>query len=142
MKKTGIIALVLAMVLVLGACAPAAPKTQESKEEPKTQQKAEDQKSEQKAEDQKSKEKGEVKQDAAEKLELTLEELAKYNGKDGQKAYIAVDGVIYDVTEHPAWKNGGHNGFEAGQDLTEAIRTKSPHGVSKLDGLTAVGSLK
>ena len=29
---------------------------------------------------------------AKEELVLTLEELAKYNGKDGQPAYIAVDG--------------------------------------------------
>lgn len=32
-------------------------------------------------------------------LELTLEELAAYDGKDGNPAYIAVDGVIYDVTD-------------------------------------------
>lgn len=72
--------------------------------------------------------------------EFTLEELATYNGKDGTKAYIAVDGVVYDVTDVSAWKNGGHNGYEAGQDLTEAIK-KAPHGTSKLDGLTIVGTL-
>ena len=74
-------------------------------------------------------------------LVLTLEELAKYNGKDGQPAYVAVDGVIYDVSDKPAWKNGEHNGYSAGQDLTEIIKTKSPHGVSKLSGLPVVGKL-
>ncbi len=74
-------------------------------------------------------------------LELTLEELAKYNGQDGNPAYIAVDGVIYDVTDSPAWTNGGHNGFEAGQDLTDAIKNQSPHGVSMLEGLPVVGKL-
>jgi predicted heme/steroid binding protein len=74
-------------------------------------------------------------------LVLTLEELAKYNGKDGQPAYVAVDGVIYDVSNKPAWKNGEHNGYSAGQDLTEIIKTKSPHGVSKLSGLPVVGKL-
>lgn len=74
-------------------------------------------------------------------LVLTLEELAKYNGKDGQPAYVAVDGVIYDVSDKPAWKDGEHNGYSAGQDLTEIIKTKSPHGVSKLSGLPVVGKL-
>ena len=74
-------------------------------------------------------------------LVLTLDELAQYNGKDGNPAYIAVDGVIYDVTDVPQWKNGEHNGFSAGNDLTEEIKTISPHGVSKLVGLPVVGKL-
>lgn len=76
------------------------------------------------------------------KLELTVEELAQYNGKDGNPAYIAVDGVIYDVSDVPQWKDGEHNGFSAGNDLTEEIKTISPHGVSKLKGLPVVGALK
>ena len=75
-------------------------------------------------------------------LELTLEELAKFNGKDGQRAFIAVDGIIYDVTDSRAWKDGMHNGFEAGKDLTEEIKTVSPHGIGKLEGITQVGKLK
>lgn len=73
---------------------------------------------------------------------LTLEELARFNGKDGQRAFIAVDGIIYDVTDSRAWKDGMHNGFEAGKDLTEEIKTKSPHGIGKLEGITQVGKLK
>lgn len=73
---------------------------------------------------------------------FTLEELSAFNGKNGQLAYIAVDGIVYDVTDLPAWKDGGHNGFEAGQDLTEAIKSQSPHGVSKLETLPIVGRLK
>lgn len=74
-------------------------------------------------------------------LELTLAELAKYNGKDGQPAYVAVDGVIYDVSAYPKWKNGDHNGYSAGNDLTEIIKNKSPHGVAKLKGVPVVGKL-
>jgi predicted heme/steroid binding protein len=77
----------------------------------------------------------------AAQLELTVAELAQYDGKDGQSAYIAIDGVIYDVTNVPQWKNGEHNGFAAGNDLTEEIKTISPHGVSKLKGLPVVGKL-
>ena len=78
---------------------------------------------------------------AGEELTLTLEQLAAYNGQNGQPAYIAVDGVIYDVTNVPEWKNGLHNGFTAGLDLTEAIKNTSPHGVSKLSSVPAVGKL-
>ena len=74
-------------------------------------------------------------------LELTLEELAKFNRKDGNPAYVAVDGIIYDVSASPAWKNGGHNGFEAGKDLTNEIKTISPHGVVKLENVPEVGRI-
>ncbi len=72
---------------------------------------------------------------------FTTEELAQYNGKDGQPAYVAVEGVVYDVTDVPQWANGDHNGYEAGQDLTDAIENISPHGTSVLDGLPVVGTL-
>ena len=74
-------------------------------------------------------------------LELTLAELAQYNGKNGQPAYVAVDGVIYDVSGYAKWKNGEHNGYSAGQDLTDIIKNKSPHGVAKLNGVRIVGKL-
>jgi predicted heme/steroid binding protein len=74
-------------------------------------------------------------------LVLTLDQLFLYNGKNGQPAYVAVDGVIYDVTKVPQWKNGDHHGFTAGNDLTVEIKTVSPHGLSKLVGLPVVGTL-
>ena len=81
-------------------------------------------------------------QTAGSELQLTLEELSQYTGQNGKPAYIAVDGVIYDVTNVPQWKNGGHNGFSAGKDLTKEIKTVSPHGISKLNGVPALGKLK
>lgn len=72
---------------------------------------------------------------------FTLEELASYDGQNGNEAYVAVDGVVYDVTDVPAWTGGEHNNNYAGQDLTEAIK-KAPHGTSKLKGLTVVGTLE
>ncbi len=73
---------------------------------------------------------------------FTEEELSQYNGKDGNPAYVAVDGVVYDFTELELWVNGEHNGFEAGQDLTEEIKEISPHGLSVLDRATVVGALE
>ena len=73
---------------------------------------------------------------------FTLDELKKYNGKDGNPVYVAVDGVVYDFTDLKSWKNGEHNGFEAGNDLTEAIKNKSPHGTSVLKKAKVVGKLQ
>ena len=74
-------------------------------------------------------------------LELTVDELAAYNGKDGKPAYVAVKGVIYDVTNVPAWKDGVHKGNTAGMDVTDLI-ANAPHGESVTTNLTAVGKLK
>lgn len=74
-------------------------------------------------------------------MELTLEELKQYDGKNGNPAYVAVDGIIYDMTNVAAWKNGDHNGYSAGNDLTDIIKNKSPHGVKNLEGVPIVGKI-
>jgi predicted heme/steroid binding protein len=75
-------------------------------------------------------------------LELTLAELAKFDGADGKPAYVAVDGVIYDMSKVKAWKKGRHHGNIAGKDLTEVIKKKSPHGLKVLKKLPVAGKLK
>lgn len=77
-----------------------------------------------------------------EPIELTLEELAHFNGKDGMRAFVAVDGIIYDMTDSPAWKDGEHNGNLAGKDLTKEIKEDSPHGIGKLENVVEVGKIK
>lgn len=72
---------------------------------------------------------------------FTREELAKFNGQNGQPAYVAVAGTVYDVSASPAWKDGKHNGHEAGVDLTDALLNQSPHGDKVLKGLPVVGKL-
>lgn len=58
---------------------------------------------------------------------MTLEELQLYNGKNGAKALVAVNGKIYDVTESSHWLRGSHEGVhQAGQDLTEELK-RAPH---------------
>ncbi len=53
---------------------------------------------------------------------FTLEELAKFNGKNGNPAYIAVDGIVYDVTFEATWAAGRHFGLEAGNDLSNEFK--------------------
>lgn len=77
---------------------------------------------------------------AKEKL-FTKEDLAQFDGKSGRKAYIAVDGVVYDVTGQKSWKNGRHKmGIKAGTDASNKIGS-SPHGKGVLKRLPVVGKL-
>lgn len=72
---------------------------------------------------------------------FTLDELAQYDGQDGRPAYIAVDGVVYDVTDVPPWSGGMHFGFDAGADVTEALQSAAPHGAGQLSQAEVVGVL-
>jgi predicted heme/steroid binding protein len=74
----------------------------------------------------------------------TLEELAQYDGKDGNNCLVAVDGEVYLIEGFALWEMGEHipSGGRArcGLDLTEVI-DESPHGRSKLQLLEKVGTL-
>jgi predicted heme/steroid binding protein len=50
--------------------------------------------------------------------QFTAATLAEYDGRDGHPAYIAVDGLVYDVSNHKSWTNGEHHDFDAGKDLS------------------------
>lgn len=68
-------------------------------------------------------------------------ELATYTGRNGQPAYVAVGGVVYDVTNNKAWALATHFGLQAGRDLTAEFA--SCHGAQQwiLGTLTPVGRL-
>lgn len=70
------------------------------------------------------------------------EELAKYNGKKGAPAYVAYDGLVYDVSDSLLWTDGDHLVFhKAGQDLTDSFE-HAPHGADLLDKFPVVGSFE
>lgn len=50
---------------------------------------------------------------------ITQQELASATGRAGNPAYVAVNGTVYDVTNHAGWSLGTHFGLPAGRDLTK-----------------------
>ena len=70
---------------------------------------------------------------------LTLAQLAQYDGKDGRPGYV--DSVIYDVSNSLAWQNGEHHGNLAGHDVSKSIHEDSPRGTKNLAKLPVVGKI-
>lgn len=70
---------------------------------------------------------------------FTEEELAEFDGQNGQPAYVAVDGVVYDVSSFGAWEGGEHNGVKAGTDASDAFSDDSPHDEELLEDLPIAG---
>jgi predicted heme/steroid binding protein/uncharacterized membrane protein len=75
-------------------------------------------------------------------MELSLEELAQKDGKEGRPVYIAYDGRIYDVSRSNLWKTGSHmKRHPSGRDLTTDIGG-APHGPEVLDRYPQVGTIR
>lgn len=72
-----------------------------------------------------------VPESTTEQRTFTPEELKAYNGEGNQPAYVAVNGVVYDVSRRIGWAGGTHFGLYAGNDLTSQFM--ACHG-----GITAI----
>ncbi|BCS55370.1 hypothetical protein GSbR_38940 [Geobacter sp. SVR] len=73
--------------------------------------------------------------------DMSAEELALCDGKEGRPALFAHQGTIYDASASRFWKQGSHMGrHQAGGDLTEAL-SQAPHNADLLAALPAVGRL-
>lgn len=73
--------------------------------------------------------------------EFTIEELATYNGKNGAPAYIAVNDIVYDMSNIAAWSAATHFGLKAGNDLTKEFNSCHPGSEAILSTLPTVGIL-
>ena len=76
---------------------------------------------------------------------FTIEELAQFDGKEGRFAYVAVDGVVYDVTGSRIWPEGVHGrcsfGASAGRDLSDVIGQAPANMRALLEQMPVVGRL-
>ncbi|MBN2168812.1 MAG: cytochrome B5 [Actinobacteria bacterium] len=73
---------------------------------------------------------------------ITSEQLQENDGSGGKPAWVAVDGIIYDVTESKRWVVGGHMGLhDAGKDLTRMLRF-APHGREMLERFKVIGEFE
>ena len=74
-------------------------------------------------------------------LEITLDDLAKYNGRSGAPASIAFQGKVYDVSRSFLWQQGRHQVVHtAGKDLTSELEA-APHTAAMLERAPIVGTL-
>lgn len=76
---------------------------------------------------------------------FTRAELAKNNGQNGNPAYVAVDGYVYDVTGAPHFVGGLHSvcdeDSKAGQDLSDEMSEAPPNMRQMLQAYPIVGSM-
>lgn len=49
---------------------------------------------------------------------FTSKDLSGFDGMNGNPAYVAINGIVYDVTDNAAWAAATHFGLRAGKDLT------------------------
>lgn len=63
---------------------------------------------------------------------FTAEELKNYSGRNGQPVYVAVDGIVYDLSRVKPWKTGRHMKMhDAGTDQSRAIHELAPQSIHK-----------
>jgi predicted heme/steroid binding protein/uncharacterized membrane protein len=74
--------------------------------------------------------------------EFTADELARFNGKEGNPVYVAFQGKVYDLSGSRLWLTGTHmKRHPSGRDLAAEI-TAAPHGPDVLDRFLQVGVLR
>ncbi len=79
--------------------------------------------------------------DLSGKDRFTLDELEGFDGIEGNKALVAANDKVYDVSSSHMWKGGVHvRRHKAGHDLTEYL-DDAPHGPEVLDRCEIVGDL-
>ena len=68
-------------------------------------------------------------------------QLALRNGTDKEEIWVALNGVIYDVSASRLWKNGKHYEHWAGQDLSDELKD-APQTEKVFEKFEIVGKLR
>lgn len=69
---------------------------------------------------------------------FTTDELRAFDGHNGAAEYIAVNGLVYDITEVQLLRGGKHHGVTAGKDVSDIF----VHNKNILNRLRTVGTLE
>ncbi|ORY59455.1 cytochrome b5-like heme/steroid binding domain-containing protein [Pseudomassariella vexata] len=56
---------------------------------------------------------------------ISVDELSKADGSDGQKCYVAIKGKVYDVSGNKSYQPGGSYHVFAGKDASRALAKSS-----------------
>jgi predicted heme/steroid binding protein len=67
--------------------------------------------------------------------------VALRNGQDKPEIWVALHGLIYDVTRSRLWRDGKHYEHWAGQDLTDELKD-APHDSKVFEKFKVIGKLK
>lgn len=73
--------------------------------------------------------------------QFTIEELSQYDGSNGRPAYVAVNGIVYDVSLEATWGGGTHFGMYSGHDLTAQFNGCHGGRIEILEKLPQIGLL-
>lgn len=73
--------------------------------------------------------------------QFTVEELSLYDGSNGRPAYVAVNGIVYDVSLEATWGGGTHFSMYAGHDLTSKFNACHVGRTEALRNLPQIGLL-
>ena len=79
-------------------------------------------------------------QQQADARTVSMTELEANDGLEGRPAWIAVNGIVFDVSQSPGWDDGEHRGVKAGTDGTDLF-VGSPHTYEFMARTPIVGRL-
>lgn len=74
-------------------------------------------------------------------LTMNKEELRQYTGDNGSKKYVAVNGIIYDLTNAPQLDYAPHCQIVGGTDVTKMFNSCHGENYNLLENLPKVGVL-
>jgi predicted heme/steroid binding protein len=72
---------------------------------------------------------------------FTIQDLSEYDGTGGKPAYVAVNGVVYDVSSEKTWGGATHFGLTAGKDVSAQFNS-CHNAQAVLSKLPRVGVIK